>query len=334
MRSASSSIGGVAVERRHRGPPRPRDSRSPRRPASAGSNRSRRAARLIDQAGVELGPGPRGDPVAVRRGLDRQAEPDDRSRVAAGRRARRIAGELGDLERADDAARVGEVDRRGEARAQWRSGGRRGARGRPSLSSCLEARADGRVARERVGIEAACDGAQVQARAAGEDRDAVPAARSARTARACVAKSATLNGSSGSTRSRPWCGTRARSAAVDLGRADVEAAEDLARIGRDDRHGPAARRRPPPEPDRQLGLAGGRGARDDDERRGVGHAPTSAPRSAYGPAWSMRTRTSRPTSASSPASGRACCRGSGPTGGLPSPAVGDGRRRGRGRGAG
>ena len=34
---------------------------------------------------------------------------------------------------------------------------------------------------------------------------------------------------------------------------------------------------------------------------GRGHAPTSAPRSAYGPAWSMRTATARPTSAASPA---------------------------------
>ncbi len=42
------------------------------------------------------------------------------------------------------------------------------------------------------------------------------AARSASAARAWAAKSATLKGSSGSTRSRPWCGTRARSAAFTL----------------------------------------------------------------------------------------------------------------------
>ncbi len=31
-----------------------------------------------------------------------------------------------------------------------------------------------------------------------------------------------------------------------------------------------------------------------------GHAPTGIPRSAYGPAWSTRTVTSRPTSAGGP----------------------------------
>ena len=77
-----------------------------------------------------------------------------------------------------------------------------------------------------------------------------------------------------------------------------ESAEMIGRRppGRDERFG---------ELDRELGLAGRGGARDDDERRRprrcVGHAPTSAPRSAYGPACSIRTRTSRPTSAASPA---------------------------------
>ena len=96
-----------------------------------------------------------------------------------------------------------------------------------------------------------------------------------RTPSACATKSATLNGSSGSTRSRPWCGTRARSAGGGLGRPDVEAAEDLARIGRDDRRRAGRRADRLGEADRELGLAGGGRPADDDEgrhARRVGHA--------------------------------------------------------------
>ena len=94
-------------------------------------------------------------------------------------------------------------------------------------------------------------------------------------------KSATANRSEGSTRSRPACGTRARSAALDLGRPDVEAAVDLARIGRDDRHGPPGGDDPFGQPDGELGLAGRGRAGDDDQRRSaMRHSTTPAGRPA------------------------------------------------------
>ncbi len=71
---------------------------------------------------------------------------------------------------------------------------------------------------------------------------------------------------------------------------------------------------------RELGLARRGRAREDDEWRCPGHAPTSAPRKAYGPAWSMRTRTSRPTSASSPARWTSLLPRVRPDSRLPSPA--------------
>ena len=100
-------------------------------------------------------------------------------------------------------------------------------------------------------------------------------------------------------------GTRARSAglalAVPMSRPRKTWRESAEMIG----GGPAGRDERLRQLDRELGLAGRGGAGDDDERRRpggcVGHAPTSAPRSAYGPACSIRTRTSRPTSAGRPA---------------------------------
>jgi hypothetical protein len=68
-----------------------------------------------------------------------------------------------------------------------------------------------------------------------------------------------------------------------LGRADVEAAVDLARVGRNH-----FRRDPLPcqafgDGDREAGLPGGRGAGDHQQWRS-GHDVASVPRSAYGPA--------------------------------------------------
>ena len=88
-----------------------------------------------------------------------------------------------------------------------------------------------------------------------------------------------------------------------LGRPDVEAAEDLAGVGRDDRDRAAVALDRLGEPDGQLGLAGRGRPADHDQRRHlrlVRHAPTSAPRSAYGPACSIRTVTVCPISAGSP----------------------------------
>jgi hypothetical protein len=50
-----------------------------------------------------------------------------------------------------------------------------------------------------------------------------------------------------------------------LGRADVEPAIDLTRVGGDDGDRPALAAERLAQPDRELGLAGGRRARDDDE---------------------------------------------------------------------
>jgi hypothetical protein len=96
----------------------------------------------------------------VRRRLHGQAEPGGLSGVAAGRRPRRIAGELGDLERTDDAARIREVDRGRKSRCRCGQPGderRQAVRGQVGF----EARTEGRVARECVGVEAACHSAKV-----------------------------------------------------------------------------------------------------------------------------------------------------------------------------
>ena len=120
-----------------------------------------------------------------------------------------------------------------------------------------------------------------------------------------------------------------------LGRADVEAAEDLARVGRDDRHGPAVRADRLGEPDRELGLAGGRRAGDDDEGRGG-----SPRRSRPDERASQRVRAGvldpdhRPRARRAPRrrrGGPACCRASGRRGGCPPPPAR--RRRARARAA-
>jgi len=67
---------------------------------------------------------------------------------------------------------------------------------------------------------------------------------------------------------RDACSIRCR----DLGRPDIEPAEDLARVGRDHRGGPASAAHRFTEPDRQLGLARGGRAGQDDERWGRRHA--------------------------------------------------------------
>ena len=98
----------------------------------------------------------------------------------------------------------------------------------------LEAGAQSWVARQRVGVEAARDRAQVEPGPAGQDRDAA----------------GTVDPGQGVARMGREVGHAERLVGVDeveavmgdprpirragLGRADVEAAEDLARVGRDD----------------------------------------------------------------------------------------------------
>ncbi len=225
---------GLAGQRRRRGPPTPRGSRS----------------REGRQAGVEAARAapapPRSRPAsnwararaAIRRrwaaGSSRQAEPDDRSRIAACRRAaarRRAASAISSarttrrgLRRSMPAASPG-ASARAARRAppgRRRRGRPRAARGRPDRWAARRCR--GR-ARRRAGR-----GPVPPARIATPPR----AARSARTPRACAGEVGDAERLVGVDEveavvrdPRPLRGGR-------LGRADVQAAVDLARIGRDD----------------------------------------------------------------------------------------------------
>ncbi len=138
------------------------------------------AARLVEEAGVELGPRPRRDPASRARRVERQAEPrrrgrDSRAARAAARRprsrrsrgrARRAGGSAG---RPAPPIAGAIVRRRSTSAGSPSVASRaRGERGPPgSLGSAF-------------GIEAARDGAQVQARPADEDRDAAALRRSPR----------------------------------------------------------------------------------------------------------------------------------------------------------
>ena len=134
------------------------------------------------------------------------------------------------------------------------------------------------VARQRVGVEPARDGAQVQPGSADEDGNAVPLA----------------DPGQGRTRVADEVGHGERLVRVDeveavMGDAgalggrhlrgpDVQAAEDLPRVGRDDLGGRPLPRDPLGEPDREPGLAGrGRTGDDEEGRRGGRHALTSVP---------------------------------------------------------
>ena len=284
---------------RRRGPPTPRDSRSPRRPAA--TDRTARAGRVpLRSARHRTGRAParrssvRGRPGSTvspshatgpsyPSGSGTPASPCS-SAISSARTTRR------GLRRSICAARVGAsrrepVDERVQAvRFQVR----------------LEPRPNLGIARERVGVEPAGDGAQVQPGSAGEDRDAIPLADRGQRR----------------TRVADEVGHRERLVGVDeveavvrdasafggrhLGRADVQAAEDLPRVGRDDLGRSPLLRDPLGEPDREPGLAGRRRTGDDQERRRGGHAVAIVPRRAYGPAWSTRTAANRPTRSVSP----------------------------------
>ena len=201
---------GVELDRRRRasaprrGRPTPRGSRSPRTRAGRVEPLAQRA-RLVDEAGVELGRA-RGRRCARRARPVRRSSPSqvDRARIAARRRSRRVARRA----------------RRSRARARRGAGcaGRRRRRRRaraPAGASTSDARARRRSAPPRGGR--AAPGRSAARRCRGRARPRAGRARSrrrgsrrrrarsipARTSRAWAAKSATLNGWSGSTRSRP-----------------------------------------------------------------------------------------------------------------------------------
>ena len=212
--SVATASSSVVLGRRRR--PRPRGSRWPRRPVGRG--RSARAAPRPPRPAHRRTAGAPGARCGARvpRGpaSDRSRSPARRSRGArgAGRRrgARRSRGRGATrrgLAVSVWAARVGavassRVDERREA-----VGGELG----------LEASADRRVVGQRVEVDAARDGSQVQARAADQQRDAVARGHLGQHLPGMRRRNRpAAKRSGGSTRSRPACGTRARSAALTL----------------------------------------------------------------------------------------------------------------------
>ena len=213
----------------------------------------------------------------VHRRVHGQLEAEDRGRIADRPGQRLVAPERGDLQRPDDAAGVPEIGAGGEGRRRCPQPGRQRVdpvRGQ----GCVQPRANRGVKRERVGVDAREHGAQPETGPAGEDADAAVLAQ----------------GRQGTERMRAEVGDRERlvrvhevDAVVDdpcpllgrgLGRADVQAAEHLSRVGGDDLGRDAACEQPFRERDGKAGLAGGGGSADDDERRE--RAQASVPRSA------------------------------------------------------
>ena len=315
LRRASSSIAASSVELAVEDRPRLAVADRARTPGSAGSNRSRSARASSMRPASNWARARAAIRSRVRRPGRRRARarrPGPGSRAAGGRGASPASSAISrarttrrGLRRSTPAASAGAsaaqaVDERREAvGVEVAPRGRRGPPGRSAARRCR-----GR-ARPRAG--------RARCRRRGSRRRRARRS-SARTPRACVAKSATLNGSSGSTRSRPWCGTRARSAAVALAvpmsrpRKTWRESAEMISAGR-----PAAMSASasaiasavlPVAVAPAMTTSGG----------AARHAPTSAPRSAYGPAWSMRTATvATDERRRRRRDGRACCRGSGRT---------------------
>ena len=200
---------------RRRGTPSSRGSRSRR--ATAGPGRSARGARAPPRRGRRrTGPG---RARAIRRrcspGSTTSWTPSDGARIADGRRAAARRRGARDLEGAGDAARVAQVGPRGQGRGERVSVARRRPRRRRAPARASIAARTCRVRRERVRVD--------PARRRPAARSPVPPARIADAAalrdrrergQRVGAEVGDRDGSSGSTRSRPWWTTRARSAGV------------------------------------------------------------------------------------------------------------------------
>ena len=130
----------------------------------------------------------------------------------------------------------------------------------------FDGRARVAICGQRIGIEPAGDGAQVQPGAADQDRDAA-ALRDAPQGIVGVADEMgdreRFVGLHEIEAVMPNVGAIGRG---HLGSPDVEATEHLSRIGRDDLRGYAAVAKCPRERQREACLAGGGRARDDEER--------------------------------------------------------------------
>ena len=217
LRWASSVDRRLARRARRRGRPTPRGSRWRRTPAAPGRS-ARGAPRASSMRPASNWARAR---AAIRAPVVGRLEPRGRARrPAPGSRA---AGGSGASPRSSAISRA-RTTRRGLRRSIARREARREAsqprderRQAVGGQVRLEPGADGR----RRSAARRCRGrgrpraGRARCRRRGSRRRRAPRGR-ARTPRAWAAKSATLNGSSGSTRSRPWCGTRARSAAVAL----------------------------------------------------------------------------------------------------------------------
>ena len=252
VRLASSSMASSRVSGR-RARPRPRGSRSPRRRAGPDRSARRRSRASSSRPPSNWARARAVTTAACSIGLHVEPEPGDRPGIPAGRRSRGVSLQLGDLERPDDPPRVAQVDGRGEVRGeslethdQWIQA--------VLVQLGLQSGADVAVARQRGGVDAAGDRAEVEAGATGQDRDAV-ALPEVGQHRAGVGDEVgdaerlvrvdqveAVVGHPGAVRSG------------HLGRADVEAAEDLAGIGRDDLC-VAARRRAAPRRGRSRGRS-------------------------------------------------------------------------------
>ena len=192
--------------------------------ADGGERRQRRVVPLAQRLAppprgrrrTAAGRGPRSAARAPRgrrrRGRATRPAPDTRAATGSGR----VALERRDLQRADDAPRVAEVGPRGERRGQPTTAAPASA----SSAVAFEVGLEGRPAPPRPTAARPCPGppSPPAARTPCRRRGSRSPPRSAEVARArprrASGTSATLNGWSGSTRSRPWWTTRRRSSGV------------------------------------------------------------------------------------------------------------------------
>jgi hypothetical protein len=206
--------------------------------------------------------------VNIRRDL--KSEPQDGSRVPSNGWARPVTAQLRDLEGAHDTSRIPEVGRACERRSNGRKTSRK-----PfdafALELLFDPRPNRRVARERVGIDASCDGAEVEAGAADKDRDA---AADGQVAKHSGGMRDEVRDAERRVRfDEVEAMVRNEGAFGDgrLGRPDVESKKDLPGIGRDDLDGSVWRREGVSELDGERRLAGRRCTGDHDEWRRAGH---------------------------------------------------------------
>ena len=273
---------------------------------SAGSKRSRSARASSTRPASNCCARALVDAPAVLGGLHDELQAEDGRRVAEWRRERPVAAERRDLERADDATRVAEVGAGGDRR-------REGLEPRRQRLDPVVARAPPPARRGRPGRAAArpcrCPPSRPAARTPSRRRGsrrrparpapAAPRARAPGSRRPCTARRGPRGRCRGgrpepAPRASPWpsrCRGRGRPAASRPRRSPPgcrgRAAAPRARSrGRSCRSRSARRGRPAAPARRPARHA-----------RGLVRAQASVPRSAYGPPWSTRTRTSSPTSA-------------------------------------